>query len=152
YLLFYFGQYYDPASPYGIILREKSANAADIKQPRSGVAAAYTSILADLDAAIGGLPALNSAIYYVNASTAKLLKSRVLMNRGAAGDYAQVISLTKDIIGNGPFILEDSLKNIFLTKGFNSKEVMLGVQPFSDENTKFSAYVGTRNRVTGNLP
>ncbi|HEY6899467.1 MAG TPA: RagB/SusD family nutrient uptake outer membrane protein, partial [Puia sp.] len=151
-LLLYFGQYNDPASPYGIILREKSANVADIKLPRSGVSAAYTSILADLDAAIGGLPALNSAIYYVNASTARLLKARVLMNRGAAGDYAQVIGLTSDIIGKGPFVLEDSLKDIFLTKGFNSKEVMLGIQPYSGETTKYSAYVGTRNRVTGSLP
>ncbi|MBS1665427.1 MAG: RagB/SusD family nutrient uptake outer membrane protein [Bacteroidetes bacterium] len=151
-LLLYFGQYYDPASSYGIILRERSANVDDITLPRTGVAAAYTSILADLDAAIGGLPALNTNIYSVNAGTAKLLKARVLMNRGAAGDYAQVISLTKDIISTGPFVLEDSLKDIFLTKGFNSKEVMLGIQPYSGETRKYTAYVGSRNAITGYLP
>lgn len=151
-LLLYFGQYNDPTSPYGIILREKPSNAAEITLSRTGVAAAYTSILADLDAAIGGLPVLNSAIYYANASTARLLKARVLMNRGATGDYAQVISLTKEIIGGGPFVLEDSVKDIFLTKGFNSKEVMFGVQPFSGESGKYSAYVGTRNNITASLP
>jgi len=77
------------------------------------VAAAYASILADLNGAIAGLPTLNSAIYYANASDAKLLKARVLMNRGASGDYAQVISLTNDIITNGPFALEDSFKRYF---------------------------------------
>ena len=152
-LLLYFGQYDDTSSQYGIILRDKPVSAATINLPRSPVAAAYTSILSDLDAAIQKLPALNTAIYYVNASTAKLLKARVLMNRGTAGDYAEVISLTNDIITNGPFALEDSLKDIFLTKGFNSKEVMLGVQPYPNESDKFYDYQATGNyQAAGFLP
>ncbi len=150
-LLLYFGQYTDTSSQYGIILRDQEATASNINLPRSTVAAAYTSILSDLDAAIQGLPVLNSAIYYTNASTAKLLKARVLMNRGATGDYAQVISLTNDIISNGPFALEDSLKDIFLTKGFESKEVMLGIQPFSTETDKFYYYQQSAGYTTGNL-
>ncbi len=135
-LLLYFGQYNDTTSQYGIILRDVPVSASNINQARSAVSAAYTSILTDLDAAIQGLPALNAAIYYANASTAKLLKARVLINRGAGGDYAAVISLTKDIIANGPFALEDSLKDIFLTRGFNSKEVMMGVQPYPGDDAK----------------
>lgn len=138
-LLFYFGQYRDPSSKYGIILRDSFVTATSFRLPRTGVAAAYASILADLDIAIGGLPSLNSAIWYANVWDAKLLKARVLMNRGAAGDYQQVITLTKDIIDNGPFILDDSLKDIFLTKGFSSSEVMMGVQPFPNEIYKWQS-------------
>jgi starch-binding outer membrane protein, SusD/RagB family len=146
-LLLYYGQYNDPSSQYGIILRDTFATTADIQLPRSTVAATYTSILSDLDAAIDGLPTLNTAIYYANASDAKLLKARMLMNRGASGDYAEVINLTKDIIANGPFALEDSLKDIFLTKGFNSQEVMLGIQPYPNENYKFQNYVSVMEYV-----
>jgi starch-binding outer membrane protein, SusD/RagB family len=140
-LLLYYGQYNDTSSPYGIILRDTFATTADIRSPRSTVAASYTAILSDLDAAIGGLPVLNTAIYYANASDAKLLEARMLMNRGAAGDYARVISLTNDIIANGPFALEDSLKDIFLTEGLSSREVMLGIQPYPNESYKFENYV-----------
>jgi hypothetical protein len=139
-LLLYYGQYNDPSSKYGIILRDGIVTTDNVNTPRSGVAAAYTSILADLEEARKGLPTLNSAIYYANASDAKLLEARVLMNRGAAGDYAQVISLTNDIITNGPFTLEDSVKDIFLTKGFDSREVMLGIQPYPNEIHKFQIY------------
>ncbi len=140
-LLFYFGQYHDPTSTYGIILRDTFTTAANVVLSRSGVAAAYTSILADLDVAIKGLPALNSAICYANASDAKLLEARVLLNRGAAGDYAQVVTLANDIITNGPFTLEDSVKDIFLTKGFASSEVMLAIQPYPSEDYKWYNYV-----------
>jgi hypothetical protein len=136
-LLLYYGQYNDPSSNYGIILRNEFLTADNINLPRSTVAATYTSILGDLDAAIAGLPAQNTAIYYANVSDAKLLKARVLMNRGASGDYAQVITLTNDIITNSPFKLDDSLKNIFLTEGFSSPEVMLAVQPYPNQTYKF---------------
>jgi hypothetical protein len=136
-LLLYYGQYYDVTSKYGIILRDEFVNTTNINLPRSSVAATYTSILADLDAAIAGLPALNTQIYYANVSAAKLLKARVLINRGASGDYAQVISLTDNVITNGGFTLEANEKDIFWTKGFTSKEVILGVQPYSTETYKF---------------
>jgi len=146
-LLLYYGQYYDPTSKYGIILRDEFVNTDNINVARSGVAAAYTSILADCDTAIAGLPATNTQTYYANASAAKLLKARVLINRGLAGDYAEVISLTNDVITNGPFALEDSVKNIFLTQGFNSKEVILGVQPFALQTFKCQ-----QNQFIGNYP
>jgi hypothetical protein len=136
-LLLYFGQYNDPSSKYGIILRDQFVNANNINLPRSSVAAAYSSILTDLNTAIAGLPSLNSQIYYTNSWTAKLLEAQVLINRGANGDYAQVIALTNDIITNGPFALEGNLKDIFWTKGFSSKEVMLGVQPYPTETYKY---------------
>jgi hypothetical protein len=148
-LLLYYGQYNDMSSKYGIILRDAFVSPDNINLQRSTVADVYKSILADLDDAIANLPATNTKICYTNASAAKLLKARVLINRGAAGDYAQVISLTDDIIKNGSFVLEDNVKDIFLTKGFSSKEVILGVQPFPTENYKYqqnqyyNQYVGS---------
>jgi hypothetical protein len=136
-LLLYFGQYNDPASKYGIILRDQFVNISNINQPRATVAATYASILADLNTAIAGLPSLNTQIYYGNSWTAKLLEAQVLINRGASGDYTQVISLTNDIINNGPFSLETNVKDVFWTKGFASKEVMLGVQPYATETYKY---------------
>ena len=136
-LMLYFGQYNDPTSKYGIILRDQFVDVSNINLPRSSVAATYTAILSDLTTAIAGLPSLNSQIYYTNSWTAKLLEAQVLINRGASGDYAQVISLTNDIITNGPFALEGNLKDLFWTKGFASKEVMLGVQPYPTETYKY---------------
>jgi len=141
-LLLYYGQYYDPTSQYGIILRNEFVTAGKINLPRSSVADAYTSILADLDSAIAFLPSENSQKYYANVWAVKLLKARVLINRGAAEDYTAVIDLTKDIIANSPFSLEDNVKDIFLSKGFNSNEVMLGIQPYTKGGSgKYSQYL-----------
>ncbi|MFD2874232.1 RagB/SusD family nutrient uptake outer membrane protein [Mucilaginibacter ximonensis] len=146
-LLLYFGQYYDPASKYGIILRDEFVTSTNITLPRSTVAQTYTSILADLEAAIPDLPKTNTKAYYANASAAKILEARVLINRGASGDYAKVISLTKDVIANGGFSLEANLKDLFLTKGFTSTEVILGVQPFATETWKYQT-----NQYYGQYP
>ena len=139
-LLLYYGQYHDTTSKYGIIVRTEFVDATNISLPRSTVAETYKSILADLDSAIAGLPAQNSQAWYANASAAKLLKARMLINRGTAGDYNEVISLTSDIIQNSPFTLEPNTQDIFLTKGLTSKEVILGVQPFPNETYKFYQY------------
>jgi hypothetical protein len=139
-LLLYYGQYNNVNSKYGTILRNEFVTSSNINLPRSGVAAVYTSILSDLDAAIADLPALNTQVYYANSSVAKLLKARVLINRGITGDYEEVVNLTNDIISNGPFTLDPNVKDLFLTNGFSSKEVMLGVQPYPSETYKFQNY------------
>lgn len=131
-LLLYYGQYDDTTSPYGIILHDEFVQPDNIFLSRSTVGASYDAILRDLDEAIPDLPGKNSNIAYANSWAAKLLKARVLMNRGAAADYASVISLTKDIIANSPFQLEANIKDLFWTKGLASTEVMLGVQPYSN--------------------
>lgn len=136
-LLLYYGQFYDVNSKYGIVLRDEFVTSTNITLPRSNVGQCYTAILADLDAAIPDLPAMNNHIYYANASAAKLLKARLLINRGATGDYDEVVSLTSDIISSNLFSLEPNTKDIFLSKGFDSKEVILGVQPYPLETYKY---------------
>jgi hypothetical protein len=63
-----------------------------------------------------------------------------LINRGATGDYAEVVSLANDVISNGPFALEPNLKDLFWTKGLSSTEVILGVQPYPTQVYKFYSY------------
>lgn len=140
-LLLYYGQYYDTTSAYGIILRNEFVQPDNIYLPRVSVAEAYDSILSDLAAAIPALPNTNTSIAYANTWVARLLEARVLINRGTAADYAQVISVTKDIIANSPFSLEANVKDIFWSKGLTSQEVMLGVQPYTTENSKWMSYV-----------
>jgi len=140
-LLLYYGQFNDVSSPYGIILRNEFVRPDNIYLPRSTVAASYDSIVSDLDAAIPALPGMNSSVAYATSWAAKLLEARVLINRGSAADLAQVISLTRDIIANGPYALEASVKDVFWTKGLTSKEVILGIQPFPKQNIKWMSYI-----------
>ncbi|PZP52450.1 MAG: hypothetical protein DI598_00680 [Pseudopedobacter saltans] len=140
-LLLCFGQYTDTTSKYGIILRNEFVSAETITLPRNTVKECYDSILADVDYAIENLPTSNSSKIYASKAAAKLLKARVLINRGSAADVANVINITNDIIQNeNSFSLEDSLKNIFLDKGLSSNEVILGIQPYSIQNWKFQIY------------
>ena len=139
-LLLYFGQYNVQESKYGIILRTEFVNADNINLPRTSVADAYAAIVSDIDFAITNLPEKNKQIYFANSWAAKLLMARLLINRAGPGDYAKVISLTSDLINNGPFQLEKNVKDIFLTKGHASKEVIMGVQPFPNQTYKFTEY------------
>jgi hypothetical protein len=139
-LLLTFGEYRKMSSPYGILLRKEFINANNINQARATVADSYAFILQDLDFAISNLPLQGSQLYYTNRWVAKLLKARLLINRAAPGDYAQVISLTDDIIKNSPFLLEKNQRDIFWTKGFSSKEVMMSIQPYADQQFKFVSY------------
>lgn len=140
-LLLYYGQYYDENSPYGIILRKDFVSPENIGLPRSGVADTYAAILDDLDFAIANLPAQNTQKSYANSWAAKLLEARLLINRGKAEDYNEVVSITKDIIANSPFSLEAHTADIFLQKGLASNEVMMGIQPYPNSTAKFDNYM-----------
>ena len=154
-LLLYYGQYDDTTSPYGIVLHDEFIQPDNIYAARSTVGASYDAILKDLDEAIPGLPGKNSIIAYANTWAAKLLKARVLINRGTPADYAAVISLTKDIIANSPFQLEANVKDLFWTKGLTSAEVIMGVQPFTNvaipkwQGYIRNAYYGPNAFMTG---
>jgi len=138
-LLRYFAQFYDLNSSYGVMLRKEFVTTNNIAQKRSTVKESYDFILADLDDAIANGPAA-SVNHYTNKWVAKALKARVLMIRGAAGDYAEVVSLTNDIIRNSPYVLESHLQDLFSSRGLESKEVMLGLFPKVNQVTKSDTY------------
>lgn len=139
-LLSHYGQYWDMNSSYGAMLRKAPVTTSNIAGSRSSVAESYAFILEDIDYAVANAPESNTP-YYASSWTAKALKARVLMNRGSTGDYAEVVDITTDIIDNGPFELEGNLKDIFVTKGLDSREVMLGTMPMPAQVNKSDTYI-----------
>lgn len=127
-LLFFFGEWFKPASPYGVLLRDDLSTLSNIPKARSSVADSYKSILDDLDFAIANAPATNAS-YYATKWAAMALKMRVLISRGQQTDYTDVVSIGNTIIQTSPYILENNLKDIFYSKGLNSKEVIFGIKP-----------------------
>lgn len=138
-ILNFYGQYYDMNSPYGALLRTEEVTSDNISKARSSVKDSYESIFADLDDAIANAPATRP-VYYASSWAAKALKARLLLNRGLATDYTEILSLTNDILQNGPYELEAVTKNIFTTKGLDSKEVILGVTPMARQVNKSDNY------------
>lgn len=144
-LLCWYGQFWDTSSDKGVIIRDEFVTVNNLSLPRSSVAATYEIILDDIEYAITNAPAGNPN-HYVNPWVGKALKARVLMMRGGSQDYTDVISITNDIITNGPYELEANLKDIFYTKGLSSNEVMLGVYPYDNQAGHRKSYLDTYNR------
>lgn len=137
-LLLHFGQYWDVNSKYGTLIRDKFVISTEIVKARSTVAESYKFILDDLKLAIADMPEANEK-FYGTVWAAKMLKARVLINRGIDTDYTDVVTLTNDVITNGGFALEDNLKNVFLN-GLASSEVILGIRPESEAYYKADTY------------
>ncbi|MCR8557326.1 RagB/SusD family nutrient uptake outer membrane protein [Mucilaginibacter sp. BJC16-A38] len=131
-ILSFFGQWWDISSKFGIVIRDQPSAVSNIARPRSNVSASYDFIISDLDFAIANAPATNPD-YYATRWAAMALKMRVLISRGAAGDYVQVIALAEAIKQSGIYTLENNLKDIFYVKGLGSSEVILGVQPYTGQ-------------------
>ncbi len=144
-LLSWYGQFWDTASKYGVILREEFVTVNNLSLPRSTVADSWASILGDLEYAITNAPDDNPN-HYVNKWVAKALKARALIMRGSGSDYGDVVTITGDIINNGPYTLEENVKDIFFDKGLESNEVMLGVYPYDNQLGHRKSYLDTYNR------
>lgn len=127
-LLANFGEWYKINSAYGVLLRDQLSTLSNIPKARSTVSDSYKFILDDLDYTIANGPASNSN-YYATKWAAMALKMRVLISRGQSADYTEVINLGNTIIQQGPYVLENNLKDLFYVKGLNSKEVILGIKP-----------------------
>ena len=138
-LLSYFGQFYDPSSKYGILIRKDFVTPDNIQIPRSTVQESYDFILEDVDFAIANAPAANP-VQNATKWAAKALKARILLNRGIGDDYTQVVALTQDVIQNGPYQLEENLKDVFATKGITSPEVILSILPVANQRIKNDDY------------
>lgn len=145
-LLSFFTQWFDINSSYGLLIRDELSAISNISKKRNDVKSSFEFILQDLEVAAANAPAANSNIYATKYA-AMALKMRVLMMRGQQGDHTEVISLANTIIGSGNYQLENSLKDLFYSKGLSSKEVILGVKPqpgqeLSQFNTSVQYYPG----------
>jgi starch-binding outer membrane protein, SusD/RagB family len=143
-LLSYFGEFYNSASTYGVMLRTGPVMVTNIAQKRNTVQETYDFILADVDDAIANAPA-ERPNYYATKWAAMALKMRILINRGAPGDYAAVITLADNIIQNSPYRLEANAKDIFKTKGLASTEIMLATKAYPDQISEKEAYFFRNN-------
>lgn len=138
-LLRYFGEYFDTNSKYGVMLRKEPVTVSNIAQSRNTVQESYDFILADVDDAIAHVKDGNPN-YYASKAAAMALKMRILMNRGATGDYAAVIGLADNIINSGTYSLEPNAKDIFKTKGLASKEVILATKAYPNQPSELEVY------------
>lgn len=127
-LLIWYAQWYDITSKYGVLLRDELSSLSNIPKARSNVKDSYDFILNDLETAIADGPSTNPN-YYATRWAAMALKMRVLMMRGASGDYATVMQLADSVILNSSYTLEANAVDIFHSKGLASKEVILGLVP-----------------------
>ena len=135
-----FGYSWDVSSPYGDILRTLPSKVSNMAWERSSVKDTYTQILADVDYAIANAPSTNKS-YYISKWFAKGLKARVLMLRGAEGDYAEAAELAKDVIDNSPYQLQDNVTDIFLKNGVEDPEVIFGIKPYDNQTSVYEGYV-----------
>lgn len=138
-LLTWFAQFYDEASPYGVLLRDEFVTTVNLAKARSGVADSYRLILDDLDYAIANGPESNAG-QYADRWAAMGLKARVLLMRGNAEDYTEAATLTSRVISESPYALEDNPRDIFQSKGIASGEVMLGIYPFTGQVFRTEQY------------
>ncbi|MDF2188497.1 RagB/SusD family nutrient uptake outer membrane protein [Paraflavitalea sp. CAU 1676] len=140
FLLSYFGEWHTPDSKFGVLLRKepltfKNGSAG----ARSTVKESYDFIMEDIDYAIANGPE-NRPVHYANKAAAQALKLRVLMSRGQTADYKELINVANALIGNNNYALEANLKDLFLTKGLTSKEVILGIAPYPNQRTRKMNY------------
>lgn len=134
----YYGYSWDTTSPYGIILRTQPITSSTTDAPRATVAETYDAIFSDLDYAIANAPATNPN-HYMTSWVAKGLKARVLMMRHQDTDMDEIIKLTTDVIGNGPFSIAPVVET-FHMNGLSSSDVMLSIQPLAGQTDVYSAY------------
>lgn len=121
-LLRCFGEWFNQASAYGLVLYEDELVRLNEPRLRSSVADTYSLIERDLDYAIGHAPAFTDH-YRASSLLAKALKVRVLM---ATGKYAEAASLADEVLTEAPscgFMLEEDYAAIF-PNSFYSPEML----------------------------
>lgn len=134
-----YAYFWDIDSPYGVLLRTEATTSKNLAKARSSVKDSYDCILEDIDYAIENAPD-ESENCYTNKWVAKGLKARVLMMRGQSGDYAEALSLTEDIIDNGPYELVGMVETCH-EQGLGSADVMFGIQPKENQTDVMEAWI-----------
>lgn len=140
--LAYYGQFYDPTSELGIIIRSEIANFQNRSKSRSSVEECYQFILDDLDVAIADAPDFFETIR-ASKTAAKALKARVLLYKG---DYAEAAALANEVIQDGTRNLAATFQDVF-DAGYDSEEMIF--MAYADENTLSTGRTRTKTLVYG---
>lgn len=118
-VLRYYGQFYDPESSFGIVLRTEPADFTTRAKARGTVAEAYDLILKDLDYAIAHASPFQKPVLF-SSTAAKALKARVLLYKG---DYAAAAMLADEVIAENTRTLSPTFATVF-SSGFASTEMI----------------------------
>src|SRR5690606_36981128 len=109
----YYGYFFDPESPYGIILRHAPTNLGNIVQARATVAETYDSIIADFDYCIEYGATTSESVFEASSTVAKAFLAEVLLMRQASGDIDRMLQLADEIINSGEFVLDSTFADVF---------------------------------------
>lgn len=111
-------------SPYGILYKDEVTNVANLQTARLTVGESYKKIFEDLDEAISYAPEYVSA-KYLSRTMAKVLKAKILLNRGRENDYKDALTLVEDVIATAPagFKMEPDMKKVY-EDAWDSPEVL----------------------------
>lgn len=109
--------YFNLVRSYGPVqLNLEPTQGVSIQAHRTPVDSIYSvAIIPDLQFAIANLPLKGATSDYFRATkgAAQTLLAEVYLTRGAAGDYANAIQLTSDVITSGKYTLNSKFKSLF---------------------------------------
>jgi len=117
---------------------------ADVKLPRATVEQVYAQVIADLQAAIKGLPALN--VTRASSYSAEALLARVYLQQG---NYTAARAAANDVITNSGASLAGTLAAVFANR--NSAESLFEIQQ-NDQNNAGTANSGLATFFAGYSP
>ncbi len=133
----FFGQFYDPSSSFGVIVRTEVLDFTTRHVRRSTVAETYAQIMSDLDFAIANGPDYTKPTY-MSKTAAKAFKARVALYKG---DYSLAATLADQVIAEGKRSLSATFAKVF-SDGFASTEMIFmkatDAVTFVDERKKFT--------------
>lgn len=124
-LLLYYAHWFDKAdSPYGIIYRDELANLSNLMTSRSTVGESYQYIIDDFAYAENNLRDYASS-KYVSKQFAQAMHAKLLLIRGAEGDYTTALNLVNEVLSKAPaaFKMEGNIKDLY-EKAWDSNEVL----------------------------
>ena len=88
-----------------LLWREEIADFNNIFADRISVKESYENILADVEEGIKNLPDYTTS-KRLSKQMAQVIKAKLLMNRGWAGDYAAALAIVNDIIATAPALFK----------------------------------------------
>jgi len=143
-LLWCFSHYWAD-DEYGILWREEIANFNNIFADRISVKESYEKIFADVDEGIKYLGDYTTS-KRLSKQMAQVLKAKLLMNRGWAGDYAAALALTNSVISTAPstFKMDTDMKRMY-NDAWDSKEVLWA--RYMEENAGRAYGEGTYSQI-----
>ncbi len=123
--------YFDLVRTYGEVplIDFRIYNASQAIKPKVATSEIYKLIDADLEFAVANLPAAWGAQYpgRITSGAAKTLRAKSHLFRK---NWAQALSLSKEVIASGQYSLNDSYYGIFKEAGENSGESIYEIQAY----------------------